>query len=72
MVMTVKQVESMVAEMKEDFKQSPCCDEALHRRQDEIYVAVLEAISSGECEPPAECAFAALAIEEIPFSRWYA
>lgn len=47
-------------------------DEAAHQLEDELYIDVLTAIAKGACADPAACARAALLVQEIQFSRWYA
>jgi len=45
--------------------------ERAHGDQDDLYVAVLTAISEG-CDDPAELAAIALTVRDIEFPRWYA
>lgn len=47
-------------------------DEGAHIMDDDLRDDLLMAIANGECDNPAACARAALATNEIGFSRWYA
>jgi hypothetical protein len=49
-------------------------DETAHYEQDQLYVAVLTAISKGEAKGTVARALAAeaLKVQDIQFSRWYA
>lgn len=46
--------------------------ESAHADEDRLHSAVLHAIADGHCDDPAALARAALATEELTFSRWYA
>jgi len=47
-------------------------DEVAHSKQDDLYVAVLRAISSRATNDPARLAHEALKVQEIRFARWMA
>lgn len=47
-------------------------DEIQHCREDELYCDVLRAISRGECDDPARCAYEALKSQALTFERWCA
>ena len=48
-------------------------DERAHALQDDLYVAVLVAITDGSAKPSARAlALEALKVRNIEFSRWYA
>lgn len=49
-------------------------NEGMHRAQDDLYLAVLTAIATGQCKdaPPEDFALAALEAEKIKYTKWYA
>lgn len=47
-------------------------DEQAHRAADQLWRDVLEAISERRAEDPGLCAFVALKVDELDFSRWCA
>lgn len=65
--MTVDEVNERIAELR-GIKDDP---EAAHILEDTIMDEVLQAIARG-AEDPAGLALAALATQDVEFSRWYA
>lgn len=47
-------------------------DEAAHRLEDQLWVAVLLHIARGKCYNPRRCSRVALKTQNINFSRWCA
>ena len=68
LTMTVEEIEAQV----ERIRLMASDDEAAHRAEDHLHVAVLKAISEGACAGPAACAASALKTRRIEFSRWCA
>jgi hypothetical protein len=46
--------------------------EAAHGEEDDMHVAILQAIANNTCDDPAKCAKVALETERIEFPRWCA
>jgi len=47
-------------------------DEAAHAEEDKLYLEILRAIASNDCDNPAACAQLAISTQELKFERWCA
>lgn len=67
-MLTTKEVRRRVAAIRKAVQD----DERAHGMENTLYIDVLRAIATHQCEDPASCAKAALATEKLDFNRWTA